>query len=120
MPFVSDEPIDAPAVASGAGGIRPALLRWPAGLRLGLGLVGVALLALVWLAAPLLLWAYDIERAGALMDVGMRWPDQRDVSSLPQLRDRQALEQALLYLDSAMRRRPAHAHAYRLSGHVYA
>jgi hypothetical protein len=87
---------------------------------LGLALLGAALLALVWLGGPLLLWASDIERAGALMDAGMRWPDPRGATSLPQLRDRQALEQALTYLDAAMRTRPAHAHAYRLSGQAYA
>jgi tetratricopeptide (TPR) repeat protein len=68
----------------------------------------------------MLLWAYDVERAGARIDEGMRWPDPRHADSLPQAHDRQALEQALPYLAAAIRQRPADAHAYRLSGQVYA
>ena len=76
--------------------------------------------AMIWLAAPVLLWAYDVERAGSQIDAGMAWPEPRLANSLPQARDRQALEQALRYLAAAIGRRPADAHAYRLTGQVYA
>ncbi len=78
------------------------------------------LLALAWLLLPTLRWAYDIERAGRLMDVGLAWPTPRLADSLPQARDDQALDQALEYLNDAMRRRPAHPHSYRLAGQIYA
>ena len=74
---------------------------------------------LAWLLGPALLWAYEIERAGYYIDAGSAWPEPRGALSLPQLRDRQALEAALPYLDSAIAWRPADAHAYRLSGQVY-
>ncbi len=88
--------------------------------RLIVVLLACILLALAWLLTPTLRWAYDIERAGRLMDVGLVWPTPRQVASLPQSRDEQALDQALAYLDDAMRRRPEHAHAYRLAGQIYA
>lgn len=116
----SDDSSDVAADSTGATSTRPVVPRWLAGPRLGLVLLATALVVLAWLGGPLLLWAYDIERAGTLIDAGMRWPDPRRATSLPQLSDRQALEQALTYLDAAIRRRPAHAHAYRLSGQVYA
>jgi len=88
--------------------------------RLIVALLACILLALAWLVAPTLRWAYDIERAGRLIDVGLIWPTPRLAASLPQARDEQALDQALAYLDDAMRRRPAHAHSYRLAGEIYA
>jgi hypothetical protein len=87
---------------------------------LAIGLVGCVLLALAWLLAPTLRWAYDLERAGRLIDRGLAWPEPRAATSLPQARDAQALDQALVYLADAARRRPEHPHAYRLAGHVYA
>jgi tetratricopeptide (TPR) repeat protein len=96
---------------------------WPRrGRRVWLAaLLGLAvLLALGWLLAPALRWAYDIERAGRLIDAGLIWPTPRQAASLPQERDPQALDRALAYLDDAMRRRPEHAHAYRLAGEIYA
>ncbi|MEO7908571.1 MAG: tetratricopeptide repeat protein [Roseiflexaceae bacterium] len=88
--------------------------------RLIVVLLACILLALAWLLTPMLRWAYDIERAGWLIDVGLGWPTPRQAASLPQARDQQALEQALVYLDDAMRRRPDHAHAYRLAAEIYA
>ena len=88
--------------------------------RLTLGLLACIVLALAWLLMPMLSWAYDIERAGRLMDVGLAWPTPRQADSLPQARDAQALDQALAYLDDAARRRPEHPHSYRLAGQIYA
>jgi tetratricopeptide (TPR) repeat protein len=88
--------------------------------RLIVVLLACILLALAWLLTPMLRWAYDIERAGRLMDVGLVWPTPRQAASLPQSRDEQALDRALAYLDDAMRRRPEHAHAYQLAGRIYA
>jgi hypothetical protein len=78
------------------------------------------LLSLAWLLVPTLRWAYDIERAGRLMDVGLAWPTPRQFDSLPHAHNPQALDQALAYLDDAMRRRPDHPHSYRLAGQIYA
>jgi tetratricopeptide (TPR) repeat protein len=98
--------------------------RWPQRTRrawLATALLGLAvLLALAWLLTPTLRWAYDIERAGRLIDVGLIWPTPRLAASLPQAHDQQALDHALMYLDDAMRRCPEHAHAYRLAGEIYA
>src|SRR4051794_24077356 len=69
-------------------------------------------LALAWLLWPTARWAYDIERAGRLMDAGLAWPTPRQAASLPQTRDQQALDRALEYLEDAARRRPEHPHAY--------
>src|SRR4051812_36399987 len=88
--------------------------------RFAVVLLACILLTLGWLSAPTLRWAYDIERAGWLMDAGLAWPSPRLADSLPQARDEQALDQALKYLDDAMRCRPEHAHAYRLAGQIYA
>jgi len=88
--------------------------------RLSVVLLACVLGGLAWLVVPLLLWAYDIECAGSWIDAGISWPDPRHADSLPQAYDRQALEQALPYLAAAIARRPADAHAYRLSGQVYA
>jgi tetratricopeptide (TPR) repeat protein len=83
--------------------------------------IAIALLAaLGWVVSPTLLWAYDVERAGALMDRGMAWPEPRRFDSLPLARDPAALDAALAYLDTATGRRPAHPHAYRLKGQIYA
>jgi tetratricopeptide (TPR) repeat protein len=114
----TDEQMLADMLAQPAAGQRSrrARPRWP-----WLALAATVLLAaLAWLLAPVLLWAYDIERAGALIDRGMAWPDPRRPDSLPQARDAAALEQALAYLDDAITRRPEHEHAYRLAGQVYA
>jgi len=113
------ESIDAlpPAEPESAVAARQALFR-PS--RLIIALLACILLALTWLLAPTLHWAYDIERAGRLMDVGLAWPTPQQVDSLPQARDEQALDRALAYLDDAMRLRPEHAHAYRLAGQIYA
>lgn len=78
------------------------------------------LLGAGWLAAPVLLWAYDLERAGGLIDAGLAWPVPRRADSLPHARDAATLERALPLLAAATRHRPAHPHAYRLSGQVYA
>jgi hypothetical protein len=98
-------------------GARRALFRprWPVVV-----LLACILLALAWLVMPMLRWAYDIQRAGGLMDTGLVWPTPRLVDSLPQARDAQALDQALAYLDDAVRRRPDHPHSYRLAGQIYA
>ena len=87
--------------------------------RLGLfalACVVLGLLALAILAAPLALWAYDLQRAGQLLDAGMAWPAPRLAGSLPQARDPGALRAALPYLEAAAARRPAHPQAYRLAG----
>jgi len=113
------EPTDAlpPAVHESAVAERRAHFR-PS--RSIVALLACILLALTWLLAPTLRWAYDIERAGRLMDVGLAWPTPRQANSLPQARDEQALDRALGYLDDATRRRPEHPHAYRLAGQIYA
>src|SRR5688572_22758813 len=49
--------------------------------RLIVVLLACILLALAWLLTPTLRWAYDIERAGRLMDVGLVWPTPRQVAS---------------------------------------
>jgi tetratricopeptide (TPR) repeat protein len=85
-----------------------------------LALLACILVALAWMLAPMLHWAYDIERAGRLMDQGLAWPAPRQVGSLPTARDEQALDRALEYLDDATRRRPGHPQAYRLAGQIFA
>jgi tetratricopeptide (TPR) repeat protein len=111
----SDEPspiAPEPSVAARRAPFRPL---WPR-----VALLACILLALAWLLAPILRWAYDIERAGRLMDAGLTWPTPRQADSLPQARDAQALDQALEYLDDAAHRRPQHPHSYRLAGQIYA
>lgn len=88
--------------------------------RLAIALLLGALVALGWLAGPTLLWAYQIERAGRLLDQGLAWPAPRSFTSLPSQRDAAALTAALPLLEAATRQRPAHPHAYRLAGQVYA
>jgi tetratricopeptide (TPR) repeat protein len=85
---------------------------------LGLAATIGILIALGWLLAPTLWWAYDVERAGQLMERGLAWPEPRRFDSLPQVRDDAALAGALAYLDDAIRRRPNHPHAYRLAGQI--
>jgi hypothetical protein len=85
-----------------------------------LALLACIALAAGWLLAPTLRWAYDIERAGRLIDQGMIWPTPRLANSLPQARGEQALDRAIQYLEDAMRQRPGHPHAYRLAGQIYA
>src|SRR6185503_18386667 len=62
------------------------------------------LIALVGLLAPIGVWAYDIDRAGRLINTGLVWPEPHRFDSLPQARDQQALDQALEYLADAIRR----------------
>ena len=113
------EPTNAPSPAAleSSSAVRRAPFR-PS--RPILALLACIVLALAWLLTPTLRWAYDIERAGRLMDIGMAWPTPRLVDSLPKARDKQALDRALEYLDDAMRRRPEHPHTYRLAGQIYA
>jgi hypothetical protein len=85
-----------------------------------LALLACILLVLAWLLGPTLRWAYDIERAGRLIDQGMTWPTPRQADSLAEARDERALDQALQHLDDAARRRPEHPQAYRLAGRIYA
>lgn len=72
-----------------------------------------------WLS-PLLLWAYNLERAGRLMDIGLAWPEPRSVDALPTARDDAALETALGHLAAAIRWRPDHPAALAQAGEVYA
>jgi hypothetical protein len=69
--------------------------------------------------APTIWWAYNVEKAGALMDQGMAWPDPRLSDSLPTVTDDAALDAALGHLAAAKRWRPTHYHAYRLVGQIY-
>lgn len=78
------------------------------------------LVATLRLVGPLALWAYNVERAGRLMDEGFSWPKPRQVDSLPEVRNNSALDDALGHLSAAIRWRPDHFHAYRLAGRVYA
>lgn len=83
-------------------------------------LLSAGLLGAGWRAAiPWLLWAYNVEQAGRLMDRGLTWPEPRHVDSLPLVADERALEQALGHLGAAIRWRPDHPHAYRLAGWIY-
>lgn len=74
---------------------------------------------LFWLS-PLLLWAYNLERAGRLMDAGLTWPEPRSVDALPTAQDDVALEAALGHLAAAIRWRPGHPAAMARAGDVYA
>src|SRR5690348_15959356 len=97
----------------------PLRRRIPFGLSwLALALLACILLALAWLLAPTLLWAYDIELAGRLIDRGLAWPEPRSSDSLPAARNEQALDQALAYLADAILQRPTHSQAYRLAGQI--
>ncbi len=65
------------------------------------------------------LWAYNVERAGQLIDRGLTWPEPRHADTLPRVSDEEALDQALGHLGAAVRWRPDHPHAYRLAGRIY-
>lgn len=69
--------------------------------------------------APTIWWAYNVEKAGALMDTGLAWPDPRLSDSLPTVTDDAALDAALGHLAAAKGWRPTHYHAYRLVGQIY-
>jgi tetratricopeptide (TPR) repeat protein len=73
---------------------------------------------LVW-AAPTLLWAYNVQQAGALMERGLAWPEPRLSDSIPRQTDRAALDAALGHLAAATAWRPDDAHAHRMAGEVY-
>ncbi|KPV49626.1 hypothetical protein SE17_31550, partial [Kouleothrix aurantiaca] len=86
---------------------QPAPATFSRRLRLlALALMLLLVLALAALAAPLALWAYDLQRAGQLLDAGIAWPKPRTAASLPKARDAGALRAALAYLGSAAARRP--------------
>lgn len=87
--------------------------------RIGIVMVSIALCWLSYKFVPLLLWAYNVEQAGALIEQGMAWPEPRLAESLPSSRDQHKLERAAEYLSIAIRWRPEHAHAYRLLGRVH-
>ncbi|HWQ11708.1 MAG TPA: tetratricopeptide repeat protein [Roseiflexaceae bacterium] len=74
--------------------------------------------ALLAVAAPSLLWAYHLDRAGALLERGLAWPQPRLADALPTVRDPRALDEARAHLAQAQRWRPDHPHAYRLAGHA--
>lgn len=85
-------------------------------LVLGLSLLfGLAL----WFR-PTLLAAYNVERAGRLMDIGLTWPEPRVFDSLPLSQNDAALQQALGHLAAALRWQPDSIHAYRLAAQIYA
>src|SRR3712207_5993055 len=91
--------------------------------RIGLWVIGGALvlaLASAALLHPVLLWGYNVQRAGMLLDVGLSWPQPRRSDSLPTERDAAATQGALSYLSAAIRWRPEHPHAYRMAGRIYA
>lgn len=98
----------------------PAHLRsWP--VRWIASLVALAATAsvVIYLFHPIIFWAYNLERAGRLMQAGMVWPEPRHTKSVPIMRDEAALDEALGHLAAAARWRPEHFHAHRLSGYVY-
>jgi tetratricopeptide (TPR) repeat protein len=84
-------------------------------------IAGVLLLmgALLAWAMPTLLWAYNVQQAGTLMDRGLAWPEPRLSDSIPHATDSAALEAALGHLAAAVAQRPNDAHAHRLAGAVY-
>lgn len=87
------------------------------------GLILVVLLLALSLARPgvrWLLWAYNVEQAGRLMDQGMVWPTPRLSDSLPQATDEAALQAALGHLAAAIGWRPDHYYAHRLAGQIHA
>lgn len=100
----------------------PSLRRLVNRIRIRYLLIPVLLLVglLVMPGLPWLLWAYNVEQAGRNMDVGLAWPQPRLVDSLPARRNDAALQSALNYLAAAIRWRPQHAYAYRLTGQIYA
>jgi len=89
-------PVSAPALAAAAAALAAA--------------------ALLALCGPLLLWAYHIQRAGSLLETGLRWPAPRQSDSLPQTGDPDALAAAQEHLLAAQRWRPQDSYAHRLAG----
>lgn len=88
-------------------------------------LIAIAVLAalcsvVALLFGPTILWAYDIQQAGAAMERGMRWPEPRRSDSLPLATDDAALDDALTHLAAAQRWRAGDGYAFRLAGQVYA
>jgi tetratricopeptide (TPR) repeat protein len=81
--------------------------------------LGVILTLAFWFH-PSLLAAYNVERAGRLMDAGLAWPEPRVLESVPVSRNDQALDQALGHLAAALRWQPDSVHAYRLASQIYA
>lgn len=69
---------------------------------------------------PTLLAAYNVERAGRLMDSGLTWREPHLLDSLPVSRNDAALQQALGHLAAAIRWQPDSAYAYRLVARIYA
>lgn len=105
---------------SSAQGGRPALgpLR-SLDLRRGLVLAALALALLLAAAVlPRLLWAFHIQRAGALIEQGLVWPEPRQTDSLPLTRDAGLLAEASAELEAARRWRPDDSYGYRLAGRV--
>lgn len=89
------------------------------GLRHGLLLAALALAGLLAVVAlPRLLWAYHIQRAGALIEQGMVWPEPRQSDSLPLVRDVGLLAEASAELEAARRWRADDSYNYRLAGRV--
>ncbi|MBA3532473.1 MAG: hypothetical protein H0T73_11170, partial [Ardenticatenales bacterium] len=79
----------------------------------------LTLLLLGYFAMPWLLWAYNVERAGPLLEQGLAWPEPRQVDSVPQVGNAEALDEALAHLAAAIRWRSDHPYAYRLAAHIY-
>lgn len=88
------------------------------GRRRRLVLVALVLAGLVVLLLPWLVWAYHIQRAGALIEQGLLWPTPRQSDSLPLTRDVGLLAEAVAELEAARRWRPDHSYSYRLAGQV--
>lgn len=81
--------------------------------------LGLLFVLTLWFR-PILLAAYNVERAGRLMDIGLTWPEPRVFDSLPLSQNDQALQQALGHLAAAIRWQPDSVHAYRLAAQIYA
>lgn len=88
------------------------------GWAIVLAAVLVALVLLSLWAAPRLLWLYNLERAGRLLDQTLLWPEPRRVDSLP-TGSGPALEAARAHLAAAQRWQPTAAESYRLAARTY-
>ncbi len=77
-----------------------------------------AIVALLLLGLPSLVWAAQLSRADAAMRQGMAWPSPRRSDSLPIATDPAQLALAWSALGTAIAARPAHPYAYRLRGQV--